>query len=80
MRFISQKVEIRYLPEDMDSAFILYEGEHLQWQKEKDCFQSGDFKQMSSRLSYVRDVGVAVSLPQVLEWASLFASVALPKA
>ena len=29
MQFISQKVEIRYLPEDMDSAFILYEGEHF---------------------------------------------------
>lgn len=26
MQFISQKVEIRYLPEDMGSAFILYEG------------------------------------------------------
>ena len=29
MQFISQKVEIRYLPEDMDSAFILSEGEHF---------------------------------------------------
>ena len=29
MQFISQKVEIRYLPDDMDSAFILYEGEHF---------------------------------------------------
>ena len=29
MQFISQKVEIRYLPEDMGSAFILYEGEHF---------------------------------------------------
>ena len=27
-----------------------------QCRKEKDCFQSNDFKQMSSRLSYVRDV------------------------
>ena len=29
MQFISQKVEIRYLPGDMDCAFILYEGEHF---------------------------------------------------
>ena len=29
MQFISQKVEIRYLPDDMDSAFILSEGEHF---------------------------------------------------
>ncbi len=29
MQFISQNVEIRYLPEDMDSAFILSEGEHF---------------------------------------------------
>ena len=29
MQFISQKVEIRYLPGDMDSAFILYGGEHF---------------------------------------------------
>ena len=29
MQFISQKVEIRYLPDDMDSAFILYEGERF---------------------------------------------------
>ena len=29
MQFISQKVEIRFLPEDMDSAFILYEGAHF---------------------------------------------------
>lgn len=28
MQFISQKVEIRYLPDDMDSAYILYEGKH----------------------------------------------------
>lgn len=28
MQFISSKVEIRYLPDDMSSAFILYEGEH----------------------------------------------------
>ncbi len=28
MQFISAKVEIRYLPDDMSSAFILYEGEH----------------------------------------------------
>ena len=26
MQFISMKVDIRYLPGDMDSAFILYEG------------------------------------------------------
>ncbi len=32
-----------------------------QCQKEKDCFQSGDFKQMSSRLSYVQNVrGISV--------------------
>lgn len=29
MQFISRKVGIRYLPEYMDSAFILYEGEHF---------------------------------------------------
>ena len=29
MQFISQKVEIRCLPDDMDSASILYEGEHF---------------------------------------------------
>lgn len=29
MQFISQNVEIRCLPGDMDSAFILYEGEHF---------------------------------------------------
>ncbi len=29
MQSISQKVEIRCLPDDMDSAFILYEGEHF---------------------------------------------------
>ena len=29
MQFISQNVEIRCLPDDMDSAFILYEGEHF---------------------------------------------------
>jgi len=28
MQFISSKVEIRFLPDDMASAFILYEGEH----------------------------------------------------
>lgn len=28
IQFISSKVEIRYLPDDMDSAFILYEGVH----------------------------------------------------
>ena len=28
MQFISSKVEIRFLPDDMDSAYILYEGEH----------------------------------------------------
>ena len=28
MQFISAKVEIRFLPDDMSSAFILYEGEH----------------------------------------------------
>ena len=29
MQFISQNVEIRYLPEDMGSAFTLSEGEHF---------------------------------------------------
>lgn len=29
MQFISQKVGIRYLPDDMDPAFILYEGAHF---------------------------------------------------
>ena len=28
MQFISSKVDIRFLPDDMSSAFILYEGEH----------------------------------------------------
>jgi len=28
MQFISSKVEIRFLPDDMSSAFILYEGVH----------------------------------------------------
>ncbi len=28
IQFISSKVEIRFLPDDMSSAFILYEGEH----------------------------------------------------
>ncbi len=28
MQFICSKVEIRYLPDDMDSAFILYDGGH----------------------------------------------------
>ena len=28
MQFISSKVEIRFLPDDMSTAFILYEGEH----------------------------------------------------
>ncbi len=28
MQFISSKVEIRFLPDDMSSAFIFYEGEH----------------------------------------------------
>jgi hypothetical protein len=28
MQFISSKVEIRFLPDDMSCAFILYEGEH----------------------------------------------------
>lgn len=28
MQFISSKVDIRYLPDDMSSAFIFYEGEH----------------------------------------------------
>ena len=28
MQFISSKVEIRFLPDDMSSAFILCEGEH----------------------------------------------------
>jgi len=28
MQFIASKVEIRFLPDDMSSAFILYEGEH----------------------------------------------------
>ena len=28
MQFISSKVEIRFLPDDMSGAFILYEGEH----------------------------------------------------
>ena len=28
MQFISSRVEIRFLPDDMSSAFILYEGEH----------------------------------------------------
>ena len=27
MQFISMKVDIRFLPEDFDSAFILYEGQ-----------------------------------------------------
>ena len=36
-----------------------------QCQKEKDCFQSNDFRQMSSRLSYVRDVrGIGVFTAQ----------------
>ena len=36
-----------------------------QCQKEKDCFLSNDFKQMSSRLSYVRDVrGIGVFTAQ----------------
>ncbi len=36
-----------------------------QCQKEKECFQSNDFKQMSSRLSYVRDVrGIGVFTAQ----------------
>ena len=29
MQFISQKVEIRYVPSDMDTACIFYEGEKL---------------------------------------------------
>lgn len=29
MQFIDAKVEIRFLPDDMSSAFILYEGEHF---------------------------------------------------
>lgn len=29
MQFISSKVEIRFLPDDMSQAFILYEGEHF---------------------------------------------------
>ena len=29
MQFIDQKVEIRFRPGEMDSAFILYEGEHF---------------------------------------------------
>lgn len=28
MQFIASKVEIRFLPDDMSSAYILYEGEH----------------------------------------------------
>uniref|UniRef100_UPI001F179999 Mu transposase C-terminal domain-containing protein n=1 Tax=Enterocloster aldenensis TaxID=358742 RepID=UPI001F179999 len=28
MQFIASKVEIRFLPDDMASAHILYEGEH----------------------------------------------------
>ena len=36
-----------------------------QCQKEKECFQSNDFRQMSSRLSYVRDVrGIGVFTAQ----------------
>lgn len=34
-----------------------------QCQKKKDCFQSNDFKQMSSRLSYVRGIGVFTAQP-----------------
>lgn len=29
MQFIGSKVEVRFLPDDMSSAFILYEGEHF---------------------------------------------------
>ena len=28
MQFISAKVEIRFLPDDMDSAYILFEDKH----------------------------------------------------
>lgn len=28
MQFISQKVDIRYLPDGMENAFILFDGEH----------------------------------------------------
>ena len=40
MQFISSKVEIRFLPDDMSSAYILYEGEHYpirQTDKNENC-------------------------------------------
>lgn len=40
MQFISSKVEIRYLPNQMDSAFILYDGQHfplIQTDKTANC-------------------------------------------
>lgn len=33
MQFIGSKVEIRFLPEDMDSAYILFEGRHYEIRK-----------------------------------------------
>lgn len=30
MQFISAKVDVRFLPDDMDSAFILFEGQKFQ--------------------------------------------------
>ena len=50
-----------------------------QCQKEKDCFQSGDFKQMSSRLSYVRDVRGIGIFPHSPAWASHSAYAVLQK-
>ena len=40
MQFISSKVEIRFLPDDMSSAYILYEGGHYpirQTDKNENC-------------------------------------------
>ena len=33
MQFISAKVEIRFLPDDMDSAYILFDGKHYPLRK-----------------------------------------------
>lgn len=40
MQFIASRVEIRFLPDDMASAYILYEGEHYpirQTDKNENC-------------------------------------------
>ena len=47
---------------------------------EKDCFLSNDFREMTSRLNFLKDTRGIGLLPPVRAWASPSACAVLPKA